>query len=137
MSENKKGVSKGTIGETCNPVEDYEQSQKKTKKTKKGCCGLSYNGVLTVANCIMVALTTPYIFYSLQVYFYIHEHAEKEAGPDFTFKPDLHDIWISVISAICIRTVKVLVMNYCQPLIRAICYHKPEDTQEMKDFKVA
>ena len=69
----------------------------------------SYNCVMLLATCIMVALTTPYIYYSLQVYFYIHEHAEKEAGPDFTFKPDLKDIWITVVSAICIRIVQVLV----------------------------
>ena len=29
MSENKKGVSKGTVGETCNPVEGHEEPQKK------------------------------------------------------------------------------------------------------------
>ena len=62
MIINKKGVSKGTEGETCNPVEKPEEPQ---KKPKKGCCGLSYNNVLMVANCIMVALTTPYIYYSL------------------------------------------------------------------------
>ena len=134
MAINKKGVSKGTEGETCNPVENLEEPQ---KRPKKGCCGLSYNNVLMVANCIMVALTTPYIYYSLQVYFYIHEHAEKEAGPEFTFRPDLRDIWISVVSGICIRSIKVLLMNHGQLLIRNICNHKPEDTQEMKDFKVA
>ena len=101
-------MSNDTKGENKEPV----------KKTKKGCCGLSYDSVLMVANFIMVALTTPYIFYSLQVYNYIQEHAATEAGPDFTFKPDLRDLWITVISAICIRTAKVIVKDYSQPLIR-------------------
>ena len=51
------------------------------------------------------------------VYNYIHEHAATQAGPEFTNKPQLSDLWIAAVSAVCIYITKIIVEKACHPLI--------------------
>ena len=51
----------------------------------------------------------PYIYYTILVYNYIHEHADTQAGPEFTNRPQLIDLWIAATSAVCIYFIKLIV----------------------------
>ena len=77
----------------------------------------------------------PYIYYTIKVYNYIHEHAETQAGPDFTTKPQLSDLWIAVVSAVCIYFVKFIVLNGCHPMILYLGRFSEGDTDEEKNYK--
>ena len=112
------------------PIEK-QQGLKKEKKERSSKSGL----IQKIAVGSLIMFCGPYIYYTIKVYNYIHENAAAQAGPNFTDRPFLSDLWISVVSAIAIYIAKTIIMKGFQPLIRYVGRFEKDDTDEIIDYK--
>lgn len=127
MSEEVGNAPKEPIDVTI----ETQQGLKKEKKERSSKSGL----IQKIAVGSLITFCVPYIYYTIKVYNYIHENAATEAGPEFTDRPYLSDLWITLVSAIVIYIVKLSIMKGFQPLIRYVGRFEKDDTDEIIDYK--
>ena len=99
--------------------------KKKEQDSKEEGEGMGRTDMMfMMAVVILLSISGPYMYYALLTYNYIHEHSATLAGPNF-IPPSLSDGWITAISAVSIYIVKLLILNGCHPLVRAVLRPNP------------
>ena len=115
------------------PIDAVENQQglRKEKKKRSSKSGL----IQKIAVGSLLLFCGPYIYYTIKVYNYIHDNAATQAGPNFTDRPYLSDLWISFVSAIAIYITKHIIMKGFFPVIRYLGRFEEDDTDEVIDYK--
>ncbi len=84
---------------------------------------------------ILLSILGPYIYYSGIIYMHIHQYSASEAGSEFTKRPELSDLWISVLSALVIYFSHIFMERILASFLCSKAVHVDGEGVELRNFK--
>ena len=104
------------------------------KKTESGPGLTKRDYFFMIACAVVLVICGPYVYYSVKIYRYMEANSETMAGPDFVF-PKWHDLWITLVSALCIYVSKKVIIFVMQPVLFKLSKKVEKESEELFRLK--